>query len=464
MEQLSGLDSAFVHQDTSRTPMHVSAVLIYDVGVEGEQAVERQRLLELVQRRLSSQPVFRRRLHRVWMDMDAPYWVDAKQQDIECHLHEAELGANSGWPEFFSLLGRIHACRLDLSRPLWEMTLVHGLQSLEGLPQHGQALVLKVHHAAVDGMSLAAIIAALHSDDETAPGSRQPSGSDVDRWRMMTRANLNLFGRQYKMVDTLGKAIPGFLRARKSQQQHAHLDSVKRRKCRFNDLISENRSCGSILIPLQDMSAVKRAVRRVTLNDIALSIVAGALRSYLSTKGGLPTKPLSCGVPINLRTAEDEEAAGNRMATMIVGLATQMEDPVERLRTIHQYALAGKRRINALGTGTVMDFSDSFMPNVLAESIRAMAVATAVADMPVPYHVIASNVPGPRAPLHLDGARLVVPLGLGTLRDNMGLFHIISNSDSLYSISFTACSRLMPDPAFYRRCLAESRDELIESA
>ena len=132
---------------------------------------------------------------------------------------------------------------------------------------------------------------------------------------------------------------------------------------------------------------------------------------------------------------------------------------------MHQYALLGKARINTLGTGTVMDISDSVAPGVLAEGLRALSFAsTRVSEMPVPFHVMISNVPGPAKPISLGGAPLYSLIGLGPIRHSMGLFHVVSNSAEIYTISFTSCPAIMPDAEFYERCLRESFEELLAAA
>jgi hypothetical protein len=195
-----------------------------------------------------------------------------------------------------------------------------------------------------------------------------------------------------------------------------------------------------------------------------MSCVGGGLRDYLISHGQLSDQSLSCGAPISLRDPGESHSGDNKIATMVVGLATHLDDPVERLRLIHRYAVAGKKQISSLGTGTVMDISDSLTPGVLAESIRALAWASRVADVPVPFHTMISNVPGPQRPLSLGKAELVVPVGLGPLRDNMGLFHIVSSSERFMSISFSACRKLLPDSEHYVSCLENAFGALREQA
>ncbi len=464
MEQLSGLDSAFVHQDSSRTPMHITAVLVYDIGAGEKGAIQRRSLRQLVTGRLWQFPVFRRKLRRVALDVDTPYWVEVPRPDLDYHISVRSLGKGSDWAGLEQVLAEIHRQAMDLSRPLWELCLIRGLRDLPGLPPRCQALVLKVHHSAIDGVSLAVILDAVHRrakgvHNERAGGQREP-----DSWDVWTRFNLNNLGRQLKFAKTVRGLVPGVLRARKARSNFGELAPVSATRGRFNDRIGGGRTVGVAIWPRQDFIKIRRAVRHVTLNDIALSVVSGALREYLKHYRQLPARSLVAGVPVNLRGRGPDSAGGNRIATMMVGLATVEDDPVDRLRQIHRYAVAAKKRIDALGTGTVMDISDSVSPNILAGGIKAMAQAGVMALAPVPFHTMVSNVPGPLTPLRLGSAELVVPMGFGPVRDNMGLFHIVSNSRDRVSLSFNACDRLMPDGVFYRDCLQRAYLALLSQA
>jgi diacylglycerol O-acyltransferase len=464
MEQLSGLDTAFVHQDSHRTPMHICAVLIYDAGDDGQGMTTRADLKKLAAQRLTHFPLFRRKLKQVPMGMDTPYWIDIAEPDWEQHISESPLRGGGDWEALRRQLAQLHGARMNLAQPLWEMHLIQGLHELPGLPQHCQALVLKIHHAAIDGISMAAIINALHTSppDEMWDGNKlmKPPGH-MELW---ARAQFNSMSRQFKLAETVRNLLPGFVRARQTRQQFSGLPPIRSTGAHFNAPVRSGRSIGTVLMPMADVLTIKRAVRRVTLNDVAMACVSGALREYLLAQRKLPAKSLAAGVPINLRTAADECASGNKIATMIVGLATDIDDPVERLRMVHQYAVAGKKQINALGSGTVMDISDSLTPGVLAEGMKSIARARRVMDMPVPFHTMISNVPGPANALFLDKAELVVPLGFGPVRDNMGLFHIVSSSATRMSLSFSACVKLLPDAAHYEQCLQNAFEKLLECA
>lgn len=466
MKQLSGLDAAFVHQNTYRTPMHITVLLIYDIGERREHTFSKQQLVELISSKLDSIPVFRRRLHSLPMGIDTPCWAEDTTPDLNMHVHQQSFSGSVEWPNFFKLVNRVHERSLNMKVPLWELHLIKGIEGLQGLPRNCEAIALKIHHAAIDGVALAAIIHALHDSSIAEPATQWQAVSAPGRWDLLSRANSNLYKRNRKLGKTVSTLLPAFLKTRETKERDDSLAPILRGKAHFNGRVSRHRSTGAIIMEQCDLLAIRRAVRRVTPNDIALAIVAGALRKYLSHHELLPQQTLGCGVPISLRAkgAQQQDPEGNNIATMIVGLATNEGDPVQRLRTIHQYAVAGKKRINAVGTGTVMDISDSLNPGVLAEGIKALALASQIVDIPVPFHVMVSNVPGPTTAMHLRGAKLVVPMGMGPVRDNMGLFHIVSSSSEKVSIGFNACQKLLPDPEYYQECLTESYTELLEKA
>ena len=464
MEQLSGLDAAFVQQDSARTPMHICAVLIYDSGAEQANAISLAQLRDLAKNRLEQFPLFRRKLHRVVMDMDTPYWVDMTEPDWRLHITRSTLPFPGDWDTLQHTLEDLHGSRMNLALPLWQIHLIDGLCDIPGLPPHCQALLLKIHHSAVDGISLARILNALHQQAPEHAVRQETAAEAPAQWALWTRAHVRGFNRQFKLAETMSNLVPGVMRVRKTREQFSDLPAIHSGAARFNARVKAGRHTGAALMPMPEVTAIKRAVRRVTLNDIAVACVSGALREYLLYYQQLPRHSLAAGVPISLRGSSNDSAGANRIATMIVGLATHVADPVDRLRLVHRYAVAGKKQIDALGSGTVMDISDSLPPSVLAEGIRSMAWARRLVEIPVPFHTMVSNVPGPTTALHLGAAKLIVPLGLGPVRDNMGLFHIVSSSDSMMSLSFSACSKLLPDADFYQQCLRNAFAALLGRA
>jgi WS/DGAT/MGAT family acyltransferase len=465
MKQLSGLDAAFIHQESPRTPMHVSPVLIYEPCVESPSGLDIATVRQAFADSLPKSPILTQKLLSLPMRMDEPYWVADKKFDLDKHVSEHKLPEPGDWQQLMALLARLHGSGLDLKKPLWHAFLITGLDDIEGLPAGSSALMLKIHHAAIDGVSLARLITTLHEtpeDDLELPAVSEHQ--DPDQVEMWGRANIKHWTRSLKMMNTVSRLIPAVSKLRELETPANFSSKTANKRTRFNTGVTRGRVIGSLEIPMQDLKAIKRGVRRVTLNDIAVSIVGGALREYLQFHNELPKASLVCGAPVNIRSRGDS-SVGNKIATMQIGLATDIADPVERIRAVHQYALMGKAKINALGTGTVMDISDSVTPGMLAEGMRALSFAsTRVSEMPVPFHVMVSNVPGPLEPIALHGAPLHSLIGLGPIRHSMGLFHVVSNSAEFYTISFTSCHSIMPDAEFYEQCLQESFWELLAAS
>lgn len=460
MDQLSGLDAAFIHQDSSRTPMHVSAVLVYDAT---RHQLELSHLREHLRNRLWHEPLFRHKLQRVTFDVDTPYWIPAGKTDWRYHLAEHQLDSGPAWDSLHQWLQRQHSRRMDLSRPLWQLHLVQGLDAVPGLPARCQVVMLKAHHAAIDGISLARLLRGLHDGAGEESYTPSPTPARPRTWEVWSRANLNTINRQFKFADTMGKLISSLPKAREERRNKQEQSPTLGTRAAFNDRIGSRRTVGILLLPRSELRAIKRAVRGVTENDVASAVIAGGLRKYLHTTNQLPSLSLVAGMPINLRNSSDQGTGSNQIATMAVGLATDIEDPVERVRMIHRFAVAGKREIKALGTGTVMDISDSVPPTILAEGIRTLAWASQLAPVPVPFHTMISNVPGPDGEPTLETLPLLACAGLGPVRDNMGLFHIISSTDRMVSLSFNACGRLLPDGQSYRDCLQAAYEELASA-
>jgi diacylglycerol O-acyltransferase len=213
----------------------------------------------------------------------------------------------------------------------------------------------------------------------------------------------------------------------------------------------------------ESIRAIKNSLPGCTINDAMLTIVAGGLRKYLKSKGELPEKTLVTGCPIDVRTADERASGGNMVGFMNVSLHTEIEDPAERLATIHDAAVGSKAYAEALGPRIAMDITDMIPGNVLSVALRA-STATGLTEAAVVHNTIVTNVPGPPFQMYFCGAQLVDSLSFGPLLPNVGLFHIVyssvQNKKGTINLSFTACRDMLPDPAFYRECLEQSYEEL----
>jgi len=472
VEQLTEMDDMFLQQESVLTPMHISPVIVYDQSHRPGGKVRFKEILTVFERNLHKSAIFRRKLAGGAMGLDTPYWVEDPHFDLEFHVRHLALPKPGDWRQFCILLSRLQARGLDMKRPLWEAYVIEGLSDVQGLPKNSFAIMLKIHHAAIDGISGAEILTAIHSlTDEVEPplvaddwqGERDPSD-----WYVWSRAYLHNLKRPVKFFETVGSLVPAVIRAgRESVNRHPDRDNRFHMapKTRFNARISASRVTDALIMDLEAVKDIRRALEgEVTVNDIIVSIVGGGLRKYLVHRGELPEESLSCGAPINARAQRDASARGNQVSLMMIPMATDIEDPLARLRAVHANADESKAFAGTLGSSMIVDLTEMLIPQVMGWGFQAATLAAANRDFPMPCHTVVSNVPGPQIPLYLAGARVSLMMGMGPLLHMMGLFHAVISGAGKITINFTSCREMLPDPQAYRDCLDAAFRELSAAA
>jgi len=462
MKQLGALDSLFLYNERRNAPMHISPLIFYDVRTAKDGFVRFKDILATFRSRLAFSPVFRRKLVRVPLDLDYPWWVEDKDFDLEFHVRHMALPKPGDWRQFCILIARLHSRALDLSRPPWEAYIIEGLDNIPGLPPGSFALYMKIHHCAIDGATGNQIVEALHDLEQGPPQIREDvwCGEPDPRPRVLLRKALVTLSGQPRGIYGLARhswsarkrVREGF--AGKDFPEHHVKDRIL-----FNGVITPHRVFGGVPFGIDRLKAVKNAVGNCTLNDAVLAVVAGAMRRYLSTRNDLPQRPLIAAVPINVRAPGSKSESGNLVSIMRICLSTDIADPLERLRRINEDAVSSKAYQNAIGAERIADLSQSLPSSVAALGMRAALAAGITSRSPM-VHTVVTNVPGPQVPLYLCGARAVWWYGAGCLADGLGLFHTITSYYGTIAISYVACRSMLPDPEFYDSCIRQSLEEL----
>jgi WS/DGAT/MGAT family acyltransferase len=468
VEQLSGLDSLFLSTEQGNVYNHVAALGIYDPSTAPGGKVRFKSVLNYFRQRLGMSKVFRRRLVTVPHDLDRPYWIDGAEPDLEFHVRHIALPEPGDWRQLMIQVARLHSRPLDRSRPLWEVYVIEGLHRIPGLPRGSFAIMLKFHHAAVDGQAAAALLKAVHAltadaDDTalvapTVYAEREPTSAELYT-RAVVHGVARAGGIARLYVDTIGK-IGGLSlteivrRVRKSPEDAPLPGFFKAPATRFNRPVSANRIVEAVGFPLAPLNTARRKLEGATINDLFLAIVGGALRSYLAAKDELPEESLTALMPISVRRP-GTHAPGNEVGGVPVPLRTDVAEPLARLAAVRQDAEAAKRDADALGRGLVMAVTD-VLPAFAAEAFMRYAVYPQL-------NVTVSNVRGPETPLYIAGARLVhfYPLSIAT--DYVGLNHTGFSYNGVLWITAVACRNMMPDPQFYAECLRESHASLMRA-
>lgn len=460
----------FLHAELDGLPQHIGGVSIYDQSTAPDGVVRFKQILAMLNARVHLSPIFRRKLAMVPLGLGRPYWVEDPDFNLEYHVRHIALPKPGDWRQLCILAARIHSQPLRRDKPLWEIYVIEGLNNVEGVPKNCFALLLKVHHCAMDGATGAQFMNIVHDLTVQTSDPGAPPPWIVERMstaRMLGRAYIDAWKKPGQIYDMVKMAAPAYMRIRKGKAEHQFHSLEDKQKTRFQGKISRHRVVDARRFDFEDIREIKNTQAGATINDVMLTIVAGGMRKYLQSKGELPEQTLVAGCPIDVRSPEERASGGNMVGFMNVGLRTEIEDPVERLAAVHEEAISAKAYAQAMGPKLMVDLTDVMPGNVLSLALRA-ASSTGLAEANVVQNTIVTNVPGAPMQLYMCGAELVDSFSLGPLVPNIGIFHIIyssvQNKKGSITLSFTACRDMMPDPCFYSQCLQESFDELKDES
>jgi diacylglycerol O-acyltransferase / wax synthase len=467
MQQLQGMDASFVALEQRNTPMHIGSILIYDPATAPGGFVRFKDILAFFRSRMQLSKTMRQRLVKVPFGIDYPYWIEDPDFDLEYHVRHVALPKPGDWRQLCIQAARIFARPLDLERPPWEFTVVEGLDNIPGIPPGSFAMVTKVHHAAIDGMSGIDLMEALHTLDPGAPPPAKP-----DLWKPDAVPNpVGLFAKGYlhawinpvRQIGVMGRAVPGLVRAVKGiAQKDFDLEAaIETPRTRFNTKISPNRVVEGRSFELSDLKALRALSPGAKINDVFLAIIGGALRRYLLAKQELPEASLTAMAPISVRSEGEKNSMGNQVSAMLVPMGSHIGDAADRLRYVHAQTVNSKAMTDALGARQMTEMSKASPALFLALGAQLYS-RLGIADVMKPvFNTVVTNVPGPPVPIYSSGAQLVSMHGLLCLTDGLGLGHVVQSYCAQATIGFTACRKVMPDPEFYSECLQASFDEMI---
>ncbi|MCU1673133.1 MAG: hypothetical protein JWN77_1246 [Frankiales bacterium] len=470
MQQLSGLDAAFLAMETSAVFGHVGSVCVIDPSTSLE-PLTLDRLTRLIEKRLHLIPPFRRRLVEVPLGLDQPYWIEDPGFDIEYHVRELALAEPGDNRQLAEQAARLHARPLDRRRPLWELYLIHGL--------HGgrKAIYTKVHHAAIDGVSGNDILAAVL---DLSPEGRDEG--EIPEWTcdkqpgnvsMLARSAVSLSSnpiRAARMSYGLVRSLPG-LATSPGRPKLPIVDRLLKRDANvvlssaglrapatpFNKSVSAHRRWAFVSLPLDDVKQVKNALGS-TVNDVVMALSAGALRRWLLEHDALPDAPLVAGVPVSVRTDDQKGKGGNRVSSMIAPIPTHLADARERLQACSEAMRSAKQQHGALPADMLADVAQFAMPALAGQAAR-LAARLRLVERINAFNLIISNVPGPSVPLYYAGCRLEAYYPLSAIADGQGLNITVMSYGGQLHFGLIADRELVPD---LDRMAGYLADELAE--
>ena len=466
MHQLSPQDAQFLYAETAHNLTHVTSVSIYDPStVPGGGAVRYADIVAHVGERLAYNPLFFRRLLRLPLELDYPYWIEDEHFDLESHMQRARLPEPGDWGQFCMHMARYHSRPLDMRRPPWEILVLEGLDKVEGLARGCYAIAIKIHHAAVDGAALMRFLASLGDADNRGtplvalqvPESRGAEMPGLPA--LLSRAVRNNLGSPLRIASTLARAAPSLARAARGALAGGRGKNPVP-ATRFNAALSPHKVFGARDVPLDHLKRIKTLHPAATVNDAVLAVCSGALRRYLLAHDELPGQSLIAWVPINARPrgADADDGLGNDITAMTTVLFTDEEDALTRLKRIQGATRASKAARSGVSARLMTDVTRHLPAATQALSSRLLLRSGAAARL---CNLFISNVPGPQVPVYMNGALMVRSVGLAPLADGMGLFIATPSYAGQMSFNVISTRELLPDIEFFMQCLVESLAELL---
>lgn len=453
--KLNPLDAAWLMVESTETPMHVGSLTIFSLPKNASPDFLRDTVASLKQHRNFAAP-FNLKLVSPKLKGVLPAWIEDHKIDLDYHFRHSALPAPGGERELGVLISRLHSHPLDFNRPLWECHLI------EGLEHNRFALYVKMHHSQVDGVGGMKMLERMLSPDPEATDRAPPwavgrGGGSASKPRAVRAP---LAERLRALATQQAETLPGVVRALGEVVSESFRNSDPANAAPFvapksilNRKISGGRRFATQYYELERIKKVAKAAE-VTVNDVFLELCAGALRRYLDEIQALPNAPLTAGVPVSVRPADDADS-GNAISFIIANLHTQLSDPLKRLKAIQESTRIAKDKLQALPKAGINNYTMVFMAPYILSLLTGLGGRT----KPM-FNVTISNVPGPREHLYFNGARLEQMYPLSLLSHGQALNITVVSYAGQFNVGFTGCRDTLPHMQRLATYMAESLEEL----
>jgi diacylglycerol O-acyltransferase / wax synthase len=443
-KRLSPLDMLFLYGETPSTMMHIAGLMPFSPPADAPAGFLR-RLIEDARSRDVVAPWNLKLSHPRLLYRPDQRWVVDEKFDLDYHLRRSALASPGDERELGILVSRLHSNPIDLTRPPWEIHMIEGLEA-------GRfAIYFKIHHSLIDGYTGVKILERTLSTD---PARRdQPlffnvAAPEAPRDGAAPRsadllAGVRGFGRALTggaaSALNLGKALINTEVRRDNEYRHI-ANSAQAPHSILNSRISRNRRLATQQYPISRLKTLGTTCG-ATVNDVALAIIGGGLRAFFDEIGQLPDKSLVAFLPVNIRPQGDV-GGGNAVGTILVGMGTDIADPVERLKTITASTRASKAQLKTMSPNAVLAYSAALMAPALVQA--ASALTGVVPPWPFTFNLCVSNVPGPREPLYLNGSRLEAYYPVSIPIHGMALNITLHGYADTLNFGFVGCRETLP--------------------
>jgi diacylglycerol O-acyltransferase len=427
MKPLGTVDTSFLLAEDRETPMHTGGLMLFSYPESAREDWLHQTLSGNDDPKAVQYP-FNQKLAWPLRRLGLPHWVTDEDLDTHYHVRHSALPKPGRYREMFSLVSRLHSTRLHRDRPLWEAHII------EGVEDNRFALYMKTHHSMIDGVGAMRMLRACLSSD---PNKRDmPAPWNMPRPRRESIAAPNPRGAIAATAGAMGGVLK-FAAAVRHRDKHGMIAPFQTPLTILNGRVTGSRRLVAQSWSLLRIRTVAKALN-ATVNDIVLAMSGGALRRYLIDQGALPAEPLTAMTPVSFRPA-DAEVEGNSFSVVFASLATELGDPIDRLRAIQNSMGEAKRLLKSMNTADIPIFTSIVALPVLVPHLLRISGRTRPT-----FNVTVSNVPGPQEQLYWNGAPLEGMYPLSIVTHGQALNITVTSCGESLDFGIVACRRSVP--------------------
>ncbi|ORV89026.1 WS/DGAT/MGAT family O-acyltransferase [Mycolicibacterium iranicum] len=444
MQRLSGLDASFLYLETAAQPLHVCSILELDTTtMPGGYTFDKLR--DQLSLRIRAMPEFRERIADTPFNLDHPVWLEDNDFDVDRHVHRIGLPSPGGRNELAEICGHIASLPLDRARPLWEMWVIENVGGVSAA-QGGEriAVMTKVHHAAVDGVTGANLMSKLCTTGPDAPPPDPVDGpGGGSELEIAVSGAVRFAARPLKLVSVVPNTVATVVdTVRRARSGLTMAPPFAAPKTVFNANVTSHRNVAFAQLDLEDIKTVKNHFG-VKVNDVVMALVSGVLRTFLLDHGQLPENSLVAMVPVSVHEKSDRPGR-NQVSGMFAKLETGIDDPAERLRAIAQANSIAKQHSSAISATLLQDWTQFAAPAVFGAAMRVYASSRLSGARPV-HNLVVSNVPGPQGQLFMLGCQVKAMYPLGPIFHGSGLNMTVMSLSGNLDVGIVSCPELVPD-------------------
>ena len=473
MKQLTPMDSHFFYFETPNQPMMIGSLWLCDQSNAPGGLVRHKDILQYVSDRLNTTSYFRRRLEQAPFQLDDPYWLADENFDLEYHVRHVGLPQPGDWRQLCIFTARTMSRSVDMERAPWEIYIIEGVNNVEGVPPGSFAVLIRFHHAYVDGKSSFELSTAMMEStanheygrrDRVEVAERAPTR--LEMWARTTPRMLSQSYRSFKASLLFGRKSAELAWRLRDEE---HLDKLRAPATIFNAAVTPHRTYGAYAWKISELKKLRLLHEGASLNDVIIAIIAGGMRRYMQMHNCLPeSQSLVSMCPVSIRPEEARYDGGNLLSAMYIPIGTDIADPVERLAAIRDRTRKGI----PIAKEVLCDLSNA-AGEMIPPYVRALAGwvenKTRIASKVPLFNTVITNVPGlpGMEPKYFAGATICSVFPLVPVSDGMAISHGITGIYDALNVGVLADRKVVPDMDNYIACIDASTMEykqLLEEA